>query len=363
MSGWRRNGLMDRLGIDLPIIQAPMAGSDSPEMAIAVAKAGGLGSLACATLSAEAIMSAVQDIRTATGKPFNLNFFCHEPPVDDPAGEARWRQTLLPYFLEFGLDPEAQVPFVNRLPFDEALCGVVETLRPQVVSFHFGLPGGDLLARVKASGALVLSSATTVAEAVWLEQNGCDAIIAQGFEAGGHRGMFLSKGITTQTGTLALVPQIVDAVRIPVIAAGGISDGRGIVAALVLGASAVQLGTAYLFSPEARISPTYAHALHEAQDRTAVTNLFTGRPARGIMNRIMQELGAMSDLAPEFPLAGRALAGLRAKDQAAGRADFTNLWAGQAAIFGRALPAGELTRQLSDEALSRLKTAHNDLAF
>ena len=363
MSGWRRNGLMDRLGIDIPIIQAPMAGSDSPTMTIAVSKVGALGSLACATLSAEAINVAVGDILEATDKPFNLNFFCHKPPVDDPKRESRWRQALLPYFEELGLDPEAHVPFVNRVPFDEALCGVIEAIHPPVVSFHFGLPGADLLARVKAAGAIVLSSATTVAEAIWLEQNGCDAVIAQGFEAGGHRGLFLGEDVTTQIGTLALVPQIVDAINLPVIAAGGIGDSRGIAAALMLGASAVQMGSAYLFCPEARVSQIYAGGLHNSQDRTAVTNLFTGRPARGIINRLMSDLGPMSHLPPDFPLAGQALAALRAHDQATGSADFTNLWAGQAAPLGRVLPAGELTRSLSDDALLRLKSAHNDLAF
>ena len=363
MGSWRRNRLMDLLGIDLPIVQAPMAGSDSPAMTIGVCQAGGLGSLACATLSPEGIVTAAADIRAATGHAFNLNFFCHQAPLDDPAREATWRRALLPYFVELGLDPDAQTPFVNRAPFDDGLCQVVEAVRPAVVSFHFGLPLPDLLLRVKAAGATVLSSATTVAEAVWLEHKGCDAIIAQGIEAGGHRGMFLGDAIATQTGTLALVPQIVDAVTVPVIAAGGIGDGRGIAAALMLGAAGVQLGTAYLFCPEARISAVYRRALAEARDRTALTNLFTGRPARGIVNRLMHDMGPMAHATPDFPLAARTLAALRTHDARVGRYDFTNLWAGQAAAMGRALPACDLTRQLADEALARVRSTQNDLAF
>ena len=354
MSAWRRNGLMETLGIDLPIIQAPMAGSDSPDMTVAVSKAGGLGSLACATLSPDAISAAAQTIRSATDKPFNLNFFCHSPPVEDPEREAAWCALLRPYFDELEVDPEAQVPFVNRTPFDDTLCAVVEAVRPAIVSFHFGLPPTAMLERVKATGAIVLSSATTVAEALWLEQNGCDVVIAQGTEAGGHRGMFLTSDVDTQVGTFALVPQIVDAIRLPVIAAGGIGDGRGVSAALSLGASAAQMGTAYLFCPEAKVSPVYRQALKKAEDATAVTNLFTGRPARGIVNRIMRDLGPMSGAVPQFPLAARALAALRFHDQAKGRADFTNLWAGQAAALGRALPAADLTRLVAAEAYTRL---------
>jgi len=228
---------------------------------------------------------------------------------------------------------------------------VVEAFRPEVVSFHFGLPEKSLLDRVKATGAKVLSSATTVAEAVWLEQHGCDAIIAMGYEAGGHRGMFLSDDLSSQVGTFALVPQVVDAVKVPVIAAGGIADARGVAAAFMLGASAVQVGTAYLFTPEAKVSPSHHKALRTAKEsETAVTNVFTGRPARGILNRVMRELGPMSAKAPAFPLAGGALMPLRAKDEA----DFSNLWAGQAFTLGVELTTAALTRQLAKEGLARL---------
>jgi nitronate monooxygenase len=267
-----------------------------------------------------------------------------------------WRARLAPYYVEHGLDPEAPIPASNRAPFDNDFCALVEDFRPEVVSFHFGLPDAALLERVRATGAKIISSATTVAEARWLEECGCDAIIAMGYEAGGHRGIFLSDDVNgdmaRQVGTFALVPQVVDAVKVPVIAAGGIADARGIVAAFALGAAAVQIGTAYLFCPETMISPAYLQALKSAEaDDTMVTNVFTGRPARGIVNRVMREVGPLSPLAPEFPLAGGALAPLKPKDAAA---DFTNLWSGQAAPLGRELPAGELTRVLGAEALARL---------
>lgn len=344
------NRIHELLGIELPIIQAPMAGSVLSKMVIAVSEAGGLGSLPCALLSVDQIRHEYGLIRQKTAKPVNLNFFCHQAPVVDQDRENRWRKRLESYYSEFGINPNDPIPTSSRAPFDETLCTLVEELRPEVVSFHFGLPDRKLLERVKAAGATVLSSATTVDEAVWLEKEGCDAIIAQGAEAGGHRGIFLNRDISTQVGTMALVPQVVDAVKVPVIAAGGIADARGIVAALVLGASAVQLGSAYLFCPEAEISPLYRAALRRVKDNsTAITNVFTGRPARGIANRLVQEVGPVSDFAPEFPLAGGALMPLRSKAEPAGSSDFTSLWAGQATSLGRELPAGELTRFLADE--------------
>jgi nitronate monooxygenase len=223
------------------------------------------------------------------------------------------------------------------------------------VSFHFGLPEPKLLQRIKAGGFLVVSSATTAAEARWLEARGVDAIIAQGNEAGGHRGIFLSDDIATQPGTFALVPQIVDAVKVPVIATGGITDARGIAAAFALGAAGVQIGTAYLWCPEAKISAPHRAALKSARDDgTALTNLMTGRPARGIVNRLMREVGPISDVAPDFPLAAGALAPLRAKAEAQGAGDFSPMWAGQAAALGRAMPAGQLTKTLAAEALKQM---------
>ena len=354
MSNWPDRRILDLLGIELPILQAPMAGASGSAMAIAVAKAGGLGALPCAMLTVDQVRGEIEAFRSACpGQPLNLNFFCHQPPAPDPARDARWKQALKAYYTEVGADFDAPTPVSNRAPFDEQACVLVEQLRPEVVSFHFGLPQAALLQRVKATGAKVLSSATTVEEAQWLEANGCDAIIAMGYEAGGHRGMFLSDDITSQIGTFALVPQVADAVRLPVIAAGGIGDHRGLVAALALGASAVQIGTAYLFCPEAKVSPAHRHALDTAAaSDTALTNLFTGRPARGINNRIMRELGPMSDLAPRFPLAGGALMPLRAITDAQGNSDFSNLWSGQALRLGRHMPAEQLTRELVDRALA-----------
>ena len=355
---WPDTRILDLLNIELPIIQAPMAGAQGSALAMAVSEAGGLGSLPCALLSGEQVRSEWELIRKATAKPVNLNFFCHEPPAPDPEREQRWRERLAVYAPEFGLDPAAPYPASNRNPFDEASCALVEELRPAVVSFHFGLPKPDLLDRVKATGAKVLSSATTVAEARWLEDRGVSAIIAQGFEAGGHRGMFLSDDLSTQVGTMALVPRVVDAVKVPVIAAGGIADARGIAAAFALGAAAVQIGTAWLFCPEAKISALHAKALREIGDQpTALTNIFSGRPARGIVNRVVREVGPMAAEASAFPLAGGALAPLRAKAEGQGSGDFSPLWAGQAAQLAREMPAGELTQYLATEALRQMQRA------
>ena len=354
---WKDRRILDLLGIELPVIQAPMAGANLSDMVIAVSEAGGLGSLPCALLSIDKAREELSRIRQKTSKPINVNFFCHQAPAFDPEREAAWKQRLKDYYMELGLDPAMPTPPSARAPFDEAFLGLVEEFRPEVVSFHFGLPRQDLLNRVKETGAKVLSSATTVDEARWLEHEGCDAIIAQGFEAGGHRGLFLTDDISTQVGTMALVPQVVDAVRVPVVAAGGIADARGIVAAFALGASAVQIGTAYLFTPEATISPVHRQALKGAgADKTALTNLFTGRPARGIVNRVMREVGPISTSAPDFPLAGGALAPLRQKSEPLGSSDFMSLWSGQAARLSRELSAGELTKRLAEEALVRLSS-------
>jgi len=353
---WPDRRLLDLIDIEIPIIQAPMAGASGPAMAIAVGEAGGLGSLPCGMLNAEKARAQIALIRQGTSRPLNVNFFCHTPPEPDPVREAAWKERLAAYYSELGLDASGSAPAVSRDPFNDEMCEVVEECRPEVVSFHFGLPGQTLLDRVKAAGCLVLSSATTVDEARWLEDHGCDAIIAQGYEAGGHRGMFLTDDIATQPGTLALVPQVVDAVQVPVIAAGGIADGRGIAAAFALGAAGVQIGTAYLFTPESLITDLHRAALRRARDdHTALTNVFSGRPARGLMNRLMREVGPMSDCAPAFPTAGRALAPLKAKAEAAGAADYSSLWSGQAASLGRELGAGDLTRQLAADAERRLK--------
>ncbi|WP_026597030.1 nitronate monooxygenase family protein [Methylobacterium sp. 77] len=347
---WPDRRFLDLVGLEHPIVQAPMVGPKAG-LAATVSGAGGLGSLACAALNAEQVRSEVALIRQGTDRPFNLNFFCHAPAAPDPAREAAWRERLAPYYRELALDPAAPIAMANRAPFDEALCAVVEEVRPKVVSFHFGLPDDALLRRVRAAGCLVFSSATTVREARWLDERGVDAIIAQGADAGGHRGMFLAEALESQVGTVSLVPQVVDAVRVPVIAAGGIADARGVAAALVLGASAAQIGTAYLFCPEAGTSAVHLAALRAARDEdTALTNVFTGRPARGLLNRAMRELGPVSPEAPAFPTAAVALQPLRQRAEAQGVGDFSPLWSGQAASLARELGAADLTRQLAEEA-------------
>lgn len=355
MDSWHDRRILDLFGIDLPILQAPMAGVSTPEMAIAVSEAGGLGSLACAQLTVEQARKDLATIRQATKRPINVNFFCHTPPAPQPERIAAWRELLAPYYRELGLDPGAPIPETNRVPFDDAFCTVVEEARPEVVSFHFGLPAPSLLDRVRATGARIISSATTVAEARWLEERGVDAVIAMGLEAGGHRGNFLSDDVGLQMGTFALVPQVVDAVKVPVIAAGGISDARGIVAAFALGAAAVQIGTAYMLTPEAKVSVAHRQTLRNAGDHhTLLTTLFTGRPARGFVNRLMRDLGAINPAAPTFPLAAGALLPLKAKAEAAGSGDFTNLWSGQAASLAKEMTSGELTRYLANGALAKL---------
>ena len=335
-------------GTDLPLIQAPMAGSQGSKLAVAVSNAGGLGSLPCAMLTLDAMRTELAAITAQTTKPYNVNFFCHVPPVPNDEREARWRATLAPYYAEFGIDASTIAAGPGRVPFTAEAADVLEQFKPAVVSFHFGLPSATLLARVRAWGAKVLSSATTVEEARWLEDHGVDAVIAQGLEAGGHRGIFLSDDLTTQLGTFALLPQIVRAVKVPVIAAGGIADAQGVAAAIALGAAGVQIGTAYLLCPEASTSAVHRAALaSDAARHTALTNLFTGRPARGIVNRFMREMGGIHAAAPEFPLATSGIMPLRAKAESQGSGDFSPLWSGQNASGCKAIPAADLTRELA----------------
>jgi nitronate monooxygenase len=336
------------LGIDLPIIQAPMAGVQGSALAVAVANAGGLGSLPCASLGIEQMRGQLAALKERTTRPFNVNFFCHLPPVPDPAREAAWRRTLEPYYQELGVDPADTTPPPPRAPFGPDAADLLAEFAPPVVSFHFGLPAPALLGAVRAWGAKIISSATTVDEARWLEAHGADVIVAQGLEAGGHRGHFLGEDLSMQMGTLALVPQVVRAVKVPVVAAGGIADARGVAAAMALGAAGVQVGTAYLLCPEASTSAVHRAALQsEGARHTAITNVFSGRPARGIVNRLMRELGAMSPIAPAFPLASAAVAPLRARAESVGRGEFSSLWAGQNASACRQVPAAEVTRALA----------------
>jgi nitronate monooxygenase len=340
--------LQQLLGIDLPIVQAPMAGAQGSALAVAVSNAGGLGSLPCAMLSLDAMRNELRAIKAQTNKPFNVNFFCHTPPKANAERESAWRTALSPYYREFGIDADNIPLGPGRTPFSSEAADALSEFRPAVVSFHFGLPSAELLARVRGWGAKILSSATTIEEAHWLEARGVDCIIAQGLEAGGHRGIFLSDDLSTQVGTFALVPQIVREVKVPVIAAGGIADARGVAAAMALGAAGAQIGTAYLLCPEATTSAVHRAALKsEAARHTALTNLFTGRPARGIVNRIMNELGPIGTTAPAFPLATSAIAPLRAKAESQGSGDFSPLWAGQNASGCKEAPAADLTRELA----------------
>jgi nitronate monooxygenase len=342
--------LRELLGIDLQIIQAPMAGAQGSALAIAVSNAGGLGSLPCAMLSIYHMRSELAAIRAQTKKPFNVNFFCHQEPAPDASREANWRIKFAPYYKELGLEITVAGESGGRAPFNLETAEALAEFKPEVVSFHFGLPSQELLTRVRAWGAKIISSATTVEEARWLEARGVDIIIAQGWEAGGHRGIFLSEDLTTQVGTFALLPQIVEAVRVPVVAAGGIADAKGVAATMKLGAAGVQVGTAYLLCPETTIGSLHRAALeNEAARHTAVTNVFTGRPARGIVNRLIREFGPMNAEAPAFPLAYTTIAPLRAKAESFGSSDFSPLWAGQNVSGCKRIPAADLTRQLGAE--------------
>lgn len=333
--------------VELPVIQAPMAGVQDARLAVAVSNAGGLGSLPCAMLSSEALTRELEYLTARTAKPYGVNFFCHEEPRPDAARDAAWEAVLAPYYRELGLGPEDVVSAPTRRPFDDAAADIVARFKPAIVSFHFGLPAPELLQRVKETGARVLSTATTVDEARWLEARGADGVIAQGLEAGGHRGSFLSADLELQRGTLALLSQIVRAVSLPVIAAGGIADASGARAVVALGAVGVQVGTAYLLSDEATTRPVHRAALVDATLHTAVTNLFSGRPARGVMNRLMRELGTIRLDVPAFPLAATALAPLRAMAEAQGRGDFSPLWAGQNRKACRHASAADITRALA----------------
>ena len=355
---WPDRRLLELSEIEHPIVLAPMAGFGTVELAAAVAHAGGLGSIGCATMNPHFAVETIARLQRLTSKSININFFCHDPAKADADRERAWHDRLCSYCRELGIERGQRRQRVDLAPFGDAMCEVVEVTRPEVVSFHFGLPAPALLARVKAAGCKVISSATTVEEARWLEQRGVDAVIAQGYEAGGHQGMFLdcnrNRAVALQIGTMALVPQIADAVSVPVIAAGGIADGRAIAAAFALGAAGVQLGTAYLLCPETVTPLLHREALRQARgNATVVTNVFTGRPARVLVNRLVRELGPMSDAAPDFPLPLGELMPLRAKAEQQGSNDFTPLWSGEAAPLAREMPAKALTLELAKEAAER----------
>jgi nitronate monooxygenase len=339
--------MRDLLGTELPIIQAPMAGVQGSALAVAVSNAGGLGSLPCAMLSMEQLRDELIAIKAQTNRPYNVNFFCHEVPEISHKAEMIWRNALMPFYKAHDVDPNT-IPAVTRVPFNSDAVDILEEFKPPVVSFHFGLPSDELLARVKAFGAKVISSATTLEEALWLEECGADVIVAQGLEAGGHRGMFLSRDLNSQLGTFSLLPQIVREVNVPVVAAGGIADAKGVEAAMVLGASGVQVGTAYLLCYEALTSQVHRAALKSSRAKhTALTNIFTGRPARAIINFAMKELGPIHYGIPEFPLAASAISPLRTILEAKDSGDFSPLWSGQNTTGCKAIPAAELTHELA----------------
>lgn len=352
---WPDTRLLELFGIEIPIVQAPMANATAVDMAAAVAEAGALGSYPCAGLTDDKIAEGVATIRARTKRPINLNFFCHQVAPPDPERDAAWLNKLAPYYREFGAETPS-VPLKAKIySFTPATCAVVEQLKPAVVSFHFGLPEPELFARVKRAGCKIISSATSLREALWLAEHGVDAIIAQGAEAGGHRGMFLETDPATQIGTFALLQQIVDAVKVPVIAAGGIGDGRSITAAFILGAAGVQIGTGYLGCPEATISALHREALRKEGRETVITNVLSGRPARSIVNRIIREQGPINTTSlPAYPLATPAIAPLRAKAEAKGLTDFSPLWSGQGAPPREGIGAKELTRAFAEEALALL---------
>jgi len=351
---WPDTRLLDLFGIELPIVQAPMANSTGIEMAIAVAEAGGLGSFPCATITPEEMRDGAAAFRSATAKPLHMNFFCHQPELPDPERDRAWLKHLAPYFDELGVSPPALPLPTGHAPFGEADCAVVEEMRPDIVSFHFGLPAEQLLVRVKATGCKVMSSATSLREAKFLAERGVDAIIAQGAEAGGHRGMFLETDVFSQVGTFALVRAIAGTVGVPVIAAGGIGDASAIAAAFALGASAVQMGTAYLLCAEAYTPPLHRAALADPARETAITNILTGRPARGVLNRFMREQGPVNAAAPVFPFGRPAIAPLRAKAEAESSGDFSPLWSGQGPAPLAGLSAKDLTSRLANDALALL---------
>jgi nitronate monooxygenase len=348
MVGWPDRRFLVLIGTQHPIVQAPMANAGGVELCIAAMHGGALGSLPCAMLSPEQAHEQVAQVRGRASGPLNLNFFCHQMPAE--TDDSAWRAVLKPYYQACGLADPPPAPM--RLPFDAAMCAVVEEVRPEVVSFHFGLPEQALLDRVKATGAKVFGCATTVEEARWLEDRGVDAIIAQGFEAGGHTGRFLGSDPAEAIGLFALLPQVVDAVRVPVIAAGGIADARGIAAAFMLGASAVQLGTAYLACPESLVPEGARQVLGSRP--TVMTNVYSGGLARATRGRLVDEIGAVRSEAPPYPLAGAASGPLFRAAMERGDFEFMPMLSGQSAPLVQQLPAADLTRKLAADALAIL---------
>jgi nitronate monooxygenase len=350
---WPKTHLTDLLGNQHPIIQAPMAGSTTVELVAAVSNAGGIGSMGYAETPTETIRQDAVKIRALTDKPFNLNFFAHATPVSKPEAIESTRARLKPFYSEAGLNEMPKDVSKPLFTFTEDKLEMLLDIKPPLVSFHFGLPGSEVIESLKSAGCRVLCSATTTAEAVILEQSGVDVVIAQGWEAGGHRGSFKVNHEDHGVGSLALVPQIVDAVDIPVIAAGGIADGRGIAAAFMLGACGVQMGTAFLSCPEASVDQVHLEAIRNAKDDdTRLTKAFSGRPARARLNNYSESIAAQRLPLPDFPTMYTLSDPLRkASDDAL---DYRFLLYGQAATLNREMPAADLVRTLVAEAQSLL---------
>lgn len=342
-----KNTFQQQIATQLPFIQAPMAGVQNSRLAIAVCQAGGLGSLPCALLSTSQIEQEIANIRQATDQPFNVNFFAHQQPDYTQQMQEKWFHALQPYYQEFGLTTDDIATTGGRQPFSREQAELIADLKVPVVSFHFGLPSTDLLHIVKSSGATILSTATTVSEARFLEKNGADMIIAQGLEAGGHRGIFLTQDLTTQSGTFSLLPNILRAVSIPVIATGGISDNKTAELAFAFGASAIQVGTAFLLADECDTKDFHRQALQsERAEHTALTNLFSGGYARGIVNRFIKEMGYIHPSAPPFPHASFVTNPLKNKVESQQSDEFSSLWAGQNAKLAKSGSAKQIIDNL-----------------
>ncbi len=354
---WPNNRLCELLGIEHPIIQAPMAGAATPELAAAVSNAGGLGSLGCGEMSADQMEATVKRLRMLTNRPFNLNFFVHPAPAVTQADFDRARERLAPYYQALSLSPPKALAS-SEPGFDATKLQLVLELRPHVISFHFGLPDPATVSSLKKAGIIILSTATTVEEAVVLAASGVDAIIAQGYEAGGHRGSHQPREPWDGVGLMSLLPQVVDAVERPVIAAGGIADGRGIAAAFALGASGVQMGTAFLSCPEAGTDRARRAMLRNAKDTdTLMTDAFSGRAARAVRNRYALEMREQREPLLAFPLLYNLTDPLG--EAVEGGQDFGFHLYGQSAALCRELPAAELMNQLVEETTREIAKLGN----
>lgn len=344
--------LLDRLGLTIPLVQAPMAGVSTPALAASVSNAGGLGSIGVGAVNADGARAMIDEVRAKTDRAFNVNLFVHATPVPDPARDAAWIDWLAPQFASFGATPPAALRTIyTSFADDPAMLAMLLDTAPPVVSFHFGLPPRDAIAALRARGIVLLATATSVAEARAIAEAGLDAIVAQGIEAGGHRGVFDPAAPDDALGTMALTRLLVREGMLPVIAAGGIMDGAGIAAALDLGAVAAQLGTAFIACPESAADDAYCAALGgEGGRHTILTSAISGRPARTLANRFTA-LAASRDgrQPPDYPIAYDAGKALHAAAKASGEHGFGAQWAGQGALLARALPAAELVEALRTE--------------